>query len=100
MRVYEQRRLPFLSVSPLETTDLSDLLEYEAPESVSHWVEVRLLDHNGEPRAGEHYRVVLGDDTELEGDLNQEGVARIPDLPEGPCQWFFPSLQPGEWARA
>lgn len=97
--VYEQRR-PAVHYEPLEPTDLTDMLDEPGPEPVSHWVEVQLVDEHGEPRAGEPYRVLLGDNTEVEGKLDRAGVARLPGLPPGPCEWFFPALQPGEWARA
>ncbi len=100
VRVYEQHPLLFLNTSPMEAMDLLDLLGPQAPEQVSHWVEVRLVYENGEPRAGERYRAVLGDDSEVEGQLDPDGVARLPGLPAGPCQWFFPDLAPGEWSRA
>lgn len=99
VRVYEEHR-PSVHSLPLEPTDLTDMLEEREPEVATHWVEVRLMDEHGEPRAGEPYRVLLGDRTELEGRLDQAGVARIPGIPSGPCEWFFPSLQPDEWARA
>lgn len=101
LRVYEERRFVALNFTPPPAVDLCSLAEEPALEpAASHWVEVRLHDERGEPRGGEAYRVVLGDDTELEGRLDANGVARIPGLPPGPCRWFFPSLQPGEWARA
>lgn len=99
VRVYEQRR-PTVHSLPIEATDLADMLEDGEPEVVAHWVEVRLVDEHGEPRSGEPYRVLLGDRTQLEGRLDQAGVARIPGIPPGPCEWFFPSLHPEEWARA
>lgn len=99
VRVYEEHR-PAVHSLPAEPTDLNDLLQEREPEVATHWVEVRLIDEHGEPRSGEPYRVLLGDRTELEGRLDQAGVARIPGVPPGPCEWFFPSLQPDEWARA
>lgn len=97
--VYEEHRFVGLQAGPPAGVDLCSLAPEPAPEP-SHWVEVRLHDEHGEPRADEPYRVVLADDTELEGRLDADGVARIPGVPPGPCQWFFPSLQPGEWGRA
>ncbi len=101
LRVYEERRFVALNSTAPPAVDLCSLAQEPALEpAVSHWVEVRLHDEHGEPRGGEPYRVVLGDGTELEGRLDTNGMARIPGLPPGPCRWSFPSLQPGEWARA
>lgn len=97
--VYEQRPPPVHGL-PLEGTDLTQMLQAQEPEVVTHWVEVRLVDENGEPRADEPYRVLLGDRTEVEGRLGPDGVARIPGVPPGPCEWFFPALQSDQWARA
>lgn len=65
-----------------------------------HWIEVRLLDEDGQPRPGEPYRVTLSDNTEVSGRLDDRGVARIPDVPGGSCSWSFPALHPDEWAAA
>ena len=98
-RVYAQRPVAFCAVVAPVATDLRDLAEPEPPEVESHWVEVRLADEAGAPRAGEPYRVMLGDGSVRQGQLDANGVARIPGVPGTPCRWSFPSLHAGEWGR-
>ncbi|MBL4684769.1 MAG: hypothetical protein JKY37_09290 [Nannocystaceae bacterium] len=66
----------------------------------AHWIEVRLLDESDNPRAGEAYRVVLADHSEVTGRLDVRGVARIRNIPGGHCHWSFPDLCPDEWGQA
>lgn len=95
-------------VEPPREIDLTleepmDLLEgYEEPtlELPRHWIEVRLVDEDEQPRNGERYHVVLADGTEVSGQLDRNGVTRIPDVPGGPCRWSFPELHPDEWDMA
>lgn len=50
--------------------------------------------------ADQPYRVFLADNQDIEGELDQDGAAKIPDIPGGPCPWSFPRLHPDEWTAA
>ena len=89
----------FSQLPMAEPVDLRDLVS-EDPEPTKHWLKVILRNEAGEAMAGESYRVVLADGQEMEGELDQDGVAKIPDIPGGPCQWSFPRLHPDAWAAA
>lgn len=54
------------------------------------WIEIAFVDRDGQPRAGEKYKLTLADGTILEGELDAEGLARIEDLPPGPVRVEFP----------
>lgn len=87
----------------LEPPQVQDLLpeDYEpAVELPRHWIEVRVVDEDEQPRDGERYHVVLADGTELSGRLDRNGVTRIPDVPGGPSRWSFPELHPDQWDMA
>lgn len=57
----------------------------------SRKVHIRLLDEDGEPRAQEAYRVVLSSGETVEGNLDDQGEARI-DTPDGSAEVSFPEL--------
>ena len=54
------------------------------------WMEISFFDQDGEPLAGEKYKVTLADGTILDGELDGDGLARIEDVPPGPVQVEFP----------
>lgn len=89
---------------PLTLEEPRDLIpeDYQEPvlELPRHFIEVRLVDEDENPRDGERFRVVLADGTEISGRLDRNGVTRIPDVPGGPCRWSFPELHPDEWDMA
>lgn len=95
----EPRRFGAMS-QEIPEEQISDLMDEAPAEAVQHWIEVRLVDEDGNPRAQEPYSVVLADGTEMSGTLDDDGVARLPDLPRGPCEWSFPELAPEDWQAA
>ncbi len=87
-----------IETTPLETTPSSTPLEDEqaaekpaAPEE-PHWIEVELIDDEGNPRAGERYFVELPDGTTKSGTLDSEGRARIEGVDPGTGKVSFPDL--------
>ncbi|MCK5269838.1 MAG: hypothetical protein KAJ46_03600 [Sedimentisphaerales bacterium] len=61
------------------------------------WIEIKLLDEEGVPVAGEKYRVELADGTTAEGSLDQEGLARIEGVDPGNCVVTYPDLDEKAW---
>ncbi|MBL4850273.1 MAG: hypothetical protein JKY65_32495 [Planctomycetes bacterium] len=55
----------------------SDLLEYR------HWIEFRLSDHEGNPKAGVTLYLVLPDESQLPQETDEQGVARWEGIPPG-----------------
>lgn len=68
-----------------------------APREAPAWVELELLDTDGEPLAGERYRVVLPDGEVREGKLDASGRAREESPQAGTCKVSFPDLDQAEW---
>jgi type VI secretion system secreted protein VgrG len=63
-----------------------------------HWIEVELVNVDGDPVPGERYRVTLADGTTLaEGTLDAKGRARIDGIDPGTCQVTFPDLDQTVW---
>jgi len=62
----------------------SDLLEFK------DWIEIELLDDEGDPVPNEEYILYLSDGTEKNGNLDPEGYAREEDVPPGKIFIEFP----------
>jgi uncharacterized protein (DUF2345 family) len=61
------------------------------------WVEIELIDDDGQPVPGARYRVTLPDGTVDEGTLDGQGRARIEGFEPGDCQIEFPDFDGREW---
>jgi hypothetical protein len=72
--------------------------EKESEELV--WIEVKLVDQDGVPVAGEAYKVTLPDGKVDSGTLDHEGFVRIEGIPPGDCQVTFPNLDGSSWQKA
>ena len=56
------------------------------------WVEFELIDEEGVPVAGEHYKVTLPDGAVKTGSLDNKGHVRFNKIPSGTCTISFPDL--------
>jgi uncharacterized Zn-binding protein involved in type VI secretion len=63
------------------------------------WVEIELVDDQGQPVAGETYQVRLSDGSLFTGTLDGSGQARIEGIDPGTCQITFPNLDANSWRR-
>ncbi len=70
----------------------------ERPELT--WVEIELLDPQGEPIPNEAYALTLPDGVIRTGRLNSRGTARVEGIPAGTCQVQFPGIDGREWSPA
>jgi type VI secretion system secreted protein VgrG len=79
----------------------SQPLEPESAEEKAkkkHWLEVELVDQDGDPLPGEAYRIILPDgETPVEGTLDEKGFVRLDGLDAGSCQVSFPNLDKTSW---
>jgi type VI secretion system secreted protein VgrG len=75
----------------------------ESPDAKKkpHWIEIELIDEQGKPVPGEHYRITLPDGTTLaEGRLDMKGRARVDGIDPGTCKVTFPDLDARTWRPA
>ncbi|WP_434420361.1 hypothetical protein [Nannocystis pusilla] len=66
----------------------------------THWVEIELVDEDGEGIPGQPYLIVTPDGVERRGFTDSLGSARVSRIPAGVCEVFFPELDAGAWESA
>jgi hypothetical protein len=67
------------------------------PRPPRSWIEIELHDDDGKPVREERYVVVDAEGAEYEGQLDDEGYARVENLAEGMAKVGFPNLDEPEW---
>ncbi len=67
--------------------DINQGLEHLTGEG--HWLELNLHYPNLEPVPGAAYRAVFSDGSQAEGNLDEEGFARLEGIPEGPVKIYY-----------
>jgi len=77
----------FFRVNYYGASQDSDLLKFK------DFIEIELKDHDGIPIGGEHFTIKLPDGTEKEGDLDDDGYAKIEDVPPGKYNIIFDEHQ-------
>jgi len=67
-------------------------------EKKKSWIEIELVDEEGNPVPGERYKVTLPDGkTVAEGTLDEKGFARVDGIDPGTCQVTFPNVDKDAW---
>ena len=65
-----------------------------------HFIEIELFDNEGNPVAGERYRITLPDGATLaEGTLDAKGFAKVTNIDAGNCKITFPELDGDIWSK-
>jgi hypothetical protein len=67
------------------------------PQRDKTWIEIELVDEQGNPVTGRRCRLELPDGTMWEGNLDANGVARVDYIDFGTCEVCFPELDLNEW---
>jgi hypothetical protein len=75
----------------------SDYAPPPPPKPKKTWVEVELLDWEGNPAANERYEIRLPDGSLQEGRLDASGRARFTGIDPGTCEVTFPEFDGREW---
>jgi hypothetical protein len=66
-------------------------------EEEKSWIEIELLDEEGNPAPGKKYAIELPDGSLAKGTLDSNGVARIEGVKSGNCKVNFPELDKESW---
>lgn len=64
-----------------------------------HWVEIAMVDKEGNPTPGQAYEIKLPDGTIVTGSLDERGAARVEGIDPGNCKIKFPTLDKTVWKR-
>jgi hypothetical protein len=64
------------------------------------WIAIELQDSDGNPVAGEKYKIELTDGRIVEGKLDSSGMAKVSQIDPGQCRVTFPRLDASIWAYA
>ena len=67
------------------------------PARVKTWIEITLVDEDGEPVPYEPFEIELPDGRKVGGRLDGNGLARFSNIDPGTCQVSFPEIDGGEW---
>lgn len=70
------------------------------PLITSTWVEIEVVDDDGEPLRDLAYELVLPDGSRRMGVLDAEARARVTGISDGTCEVDFPDLVADEWRAA
>jgi hypothetical protein len=63
------------------------------------WIEIHLVDQDGNPLPGRRYRLQITDGSVREGVVGADGAIRVSGIDPGQCSISFPDLDGREWQR-
>ena len=69
----------------------------EKPKEKKVWIEIILVDMEGQPVPGVKYRITPPGGAPVEGTLNQYGQAGLYQIDPGSCKITFPDLDKDAW---
>ncbi|MDI6755540.1 MAG: type VI secretion system tip protein TssI/VgrG [Thermodesulfobacteriota bacterium] len=73
---------------------------HKADESKKSWIEIELVDEDGNPVPGETYLITTPDGAVAQGTLDEKGLARVEGMDPGTCKITFPALDKDAWEKA
>jgi type VI secretion system secreted protein VgrG len=87
---------------PAKTSAASDAPTHNpnSPDNAdkTHFIEITLVDQEGNPVTGEPYKVTLADgSTVADGTTDSNGYARVDNIDPGTCKVTFPQLDKSVW---
>jgi type VI secretion system secreted protein VgrG len=82
------------------TYDSVQVKPYKKNPDKKSWIEIKLVDEQGNPVPGEPYSVTLPDSSVASGTLDEKGFARIDGIDPGTCQITFPQRDTEAWKKA
>ncbi|MCB9891411.1 MAG: carboxypeptidase regulatory-like domain-containing protein [Planctomycetes bacterium] len=74
--------------------------EHVPEEEDTSWIEIELLDEANQPVAGERYKLRLANGRFVRGTLDENGFARIENIPSGNVDVTFSRYDESAWEKA
>jgi type VI secretion system secreted protein VgrG len=68
-----------------------------ADEKKTSWIEIELVDTEGNPVPGMKYEITLPDNKVKNGSLGADGTAKVTGIDPGNCKITFPDLDKDAW---
>ena len=72
----------------------------EIEEKEPSWIEIEMVDEEGQPWPNEEYELTLPDGSVKRGKLDSQGLAHVALKEPGNCQISFPNLDRRAWDRS
>ena len=72
----------------------------EDEDKEKSWIEIELVDEDGNPIPGEKYKIELPDGRVATGTLDGNGFARVEGFDPGECKVTFPNLDKEAWEKS
>ena len=69
----------------------------DKPKEKKAWIEIILVDNEGQPMPGVKYRITPPGGQLVEGTLNEHGQAGLYQIEPGNCKITFPDLDKESW---
>lgn len=79
----EQRRAQNGKYGSVKTKPHTRPKTSEERERRNSWIEIKLVDEADNPETGEEYRIILPDNSLVEGTLDEKGFARVEVIEPG-----------------
>ncbi|MBM3791398.1 MAG: carboxypeptidase regulatory-like domain-containing protein [Acidobacteria bacterium] len=91
-------KAPTYKNQPVPSSALTHDPGSEENRDKKSWIEIELVDEEGNPVPGERYEVTLPDgSTVASGTLDERGFAHIGNTDPGTCKITFPDLDKDAW---
>lgn len=62
-----------------------------------HWIEIELIGEDDKPIPNEKFKIILSDGSEKEGNLDENGWARVEISSTAECEVTFPKIDEEAW---
>jgi len=66
-------------------------------EKHQHWIEIELIGEDDKPIPNEKFKLIMSDGSEKEGNLDENGWARLEVSSKADCEVIFPELDEEAW---
>jgi hypothetical protein len=84
---------------PIKYTAIINYYKEGEGEEEKSWIEIQLVDEDGNPIAHEKYELYLPDGSVIKGRLDENGIARASGVEPGTADITFPDLDTDSWQR-